>query len=90
MSEPIIYHVKPEQVGREDVGDYLRKAIAKQFENKEYYVAKEVVEERVTKYSNGKPRKLRGFVINEGNSLGHVIYFDVTECVGGADWLSIR
>ncbi len=87
MSDPIIYHVTPEQVGREDVGDYLRKAIVKQFEGKEYYVSKELIEERVTKYSNGKPRKLRGFVINEGNVIGHVIYFDVTDCAAGINWM---
>lgn len=90
MSEPVIYHVKPEQVGKEDVGDFLRKAIAKQFADKEYFVSKELIEERVTHYSNGQPRKLRGFVINEGNAIGHAIYFDVTECVGGADWLKTR
>ena len=87
MSEPVIYHVTPEQVGREDVGDYLRKAIVKQFEGREYYVSKELIEEKVTKYSNGKPRKLRGFVINEGNTIGHVIYFDVTDCASGINWM---
>jgi len=87
MSEPVIYHVSPEQVGKEDVGDYLRKAIVKQFEGREYYVSKELIEEKITPYSNGKPRKLRGFVINEGNSMGHVIYFDVTECAGGINWM---
>ena len=86
MNDPVIYLVTPEQVGREDVGDYLRKAIVKQFEGKEYYVSKELIEEKITKYSNGQPRKLRGFVINEGNTIGHVIYFDVTDCAAGINW----
>jgi hypothetical protein len=87
MSEPVFYNVTAEQVGREDVGDYLRKAIVKQFEGKEYYVSKELIEEKVTPYSNGKPRKLRGFLINESNVAGHIIYFDVTDCGGGISWM---
>jgi hypothetical protein len=87
MSKPVIYHVNPNQVGSEDLGDFLRKAIIRQFEGKEYYVSKELIEEKVTEYSNGIPRKLRGFVINEGNSVGHVIYFDVTECSSGINWM---
>ena len=29
----------------------------------------------------------KGFVINEGNAIGHVIYFDVTECAAGINWM---
>ena len=82
MSEPTIYHIKPEQVGNEDLGDFLRKAIARQFEGREYYVTKEEIVEKPTSYSR-TPRKLRGFLINEGNTIGHAIYFDVTECSSG-------
>ena len=32
MDTPTIYMVTQEQVGSEDVGDFLRQAIAKQFE----------------------------------------------------------
>ena len=87
MSEPMFYHVSPEQVGREDLGDFLRKAIIKQFEGRDYYISKELIEEKITKYSEGKPRKLRGFLINEANTTGHIIYFDVTDCAGGVNWL---
>ncbi len=87
MSQPIIFHVKPEQVGNEDLGDFLRRAIARQFEGKEYYVAKETIEEKITSYSS-TPRKLRGFLINENNSVGHAIYFDVTEISNSStNWL---
>ncbi len=79
MSNPVYYHVKPEQVGREDLTDFLRRAITLQFEGKEYYVAKEEIIERPTPYSS-TPRKLRGFMINEANKTGHAIWFDVTEC----------
>jgi len=78
MSNPTIYIVKQEQVGREDLGDFLRRAIAAQFEGKEYYVAKEEIVEKSTHYSN-TPRKLRGFMINENNTVGHAIWFDVTD-----------
>lgn len=76
--EPIIYRVTQEQVGREDVGDFLRRAIAKQFEGKEYYIAKEELIDRPTSYSK-TPRKLRGYMINENNSVGHAIWFDITD-----------
>lgn len=84
MSKPIYYQVKPEQVGREDLGDFLRKAVCKQFDQQgvEYYISKELIEEKPTPYSK-TPRKLRGFIINESNTKGHVIYFDVTECQSG-------
>jgi len=76
--QPTIYQVSQEQVGNEDIGDFLRRAITKQFEGKEYYVAKEEMVERPTYYSP-TPRKLRGFMINENNSVGHAIWFDVTD-----------
>lgn len=78
MNEPTIYRVTQEQVGNEDVGDFLRRAIAKQFDGKEYYVAKEELVVRSTHYSTS-PRKLRGYMINEANSVGHAIWFDITD-----------
>lgn len=76
--QPTIYIVKQEQVGSQDLSEFLRKAIGMQFEGKEYYVAKEEIVERPTHYS-ATPRKLRGFIINEGNVRGHSIWFDVTD-----------
>lgn len=84
-TKPLIYIVKPEQVGSEDIGDFLRRAIAKQFDGKEYYVAKEEITERPTYYSQ-TPRKLRGFMINENNTTGHAIWFDVTD-VSNVTWV---
>jgi hypothetical protein len=78
LMEPFIYQVTQNQVGREDVGDFLRKAIAKQFDGKEYYIAKEELVERPTYYSK-TPRKLRGYMINENNTVGHAIWFDITD-----------
>jgi hypothetical protein len=76
--QPPIFIVKPEQVGREDLGDFLRRAISKQFEGREYYIAKEEITERPTHYSK-TPRKLRGYMINENNTIGHAIWFDITD-----------
>ena len=78
MNNPTIYIVKQEQVGSDDLGDFLRRAIAKQFEGKEYYVAKEEIVDRPTHYSK-TPRRLRGYMINEANTKGHAIWFDVTD-----------
>ena len=78
MEQPPIYIVTQQQVGSEDIGDFLRKAISKQFEGKEYYVAKEEIVERPTHYSK-TPRKLRGYMINENNTVGHAIWFDITD-----------
>ena len=78
MATPVYFIVKPEQVGSEDVGDFLRRAIAKQFEGKEYYVAKEELVTRPTHYS-ATPRRLRGYMINENNTIGHAIWFDITD-----------
>jgi hypothetical protein len=76
--ESALYVVRQEQVGSQDLTEYLRKAIAIQFEGKEYYIAKEEMVEKPTYYST-TPRKLRGFMINEGNIRGHSIWFDVTD-----------
>jgi hypothetical protein len=84
--QPTIYHVRPDQVGGEDLQEFLRKQITKQFEGKDYYITKELIEEKPTNYSK-TPRKLRGFMINESNSLGHAIWFDVTECSAGINWM---
>ena len=86
MSQPTYYTVTQEQVGRGDLQEFLRKAIQKQFEDKEYFVTKEEILERRTPYSE-TPRKLRGFLINEGNSIGHAIYFDVTD-IKTVDWVA--
>jgi hypothetical protein len=86
MSQPTYYTVTQEQVGRGDLQEFLRKAIQKQFENKEYFVTKEEILEKRTPYSE-TPRKLRGFLINEGNSIGHAIYFDVTD-IKTVDWVA--
>lgn len=85
MNKPVFYIVKQEQIGRDDLATFLRRAINMQFGDKEYYISKEEIVERPTPYS-AEPRKLRGFLINENNSIGHAIYFDVTD-IKTVDWV---
>lgn len=80
-NKPTIFIVKKEQVGSQDLGMYLRQAIHRQFEGKEFYISKEEIKETPTYYSK-TPRKLRGFMINEANVRGHAIWFDVTDITG--------
>lgn len=77
MLKDTYFIVKPEQIGTEDVGTALKRAIDIQFRGKEYYIAKEELVSRVTPYSK-TPRRLRGYMINE-NGVGHAIWFDVTD-----------
>ena len=86
MNKPVYFIVKPEQVGNADLQEFLRKAVQKQFEGKEFYISKELIEEKVTPYSQ-TPRKLRGFLISIADSPGHAIFFDVTDCSQGVNWL---
>ena len=83
MINEVIFIVKPEQIGSEDVGTFLKRAIDIQFKGKEYYIAKEELVKRPTYYSK-TPRKLRGYMINE-NGVGHAIWFDITE-IKTIDW----
>lgn len=84
MINEVIFIVKPEQIGTEDIGTVLRRAIDMQFKGKEYYIAKEEVTKRSTYYSKA-PRKLRGYMINE-NGVGHAIWFDVTD-IKTTEWI---
>ena len=80
---PPIFRVSREQVGSSDLAEFLRKAIHRQFEGKEYYISTEEIISSPTPYSR-EPRKLRGFMVNE-NGRGHAIWFDVTE-VDNFNW----
>jgi hypothetical protein len=76
--EPVVYIVKPEQVGHMEINEFLRQAISKQFEGTNYSIITEQTLDRITRYSNGKMRKIKGYSIDVGGE-NHTIYFDVTE-----------
>jgi hypothetical protein len=77
MNNQAIFIVTPEQIGNEDPGTVLRRAVHKQFEDTEHYIAKEELVIRPTHYSK-TPRKLRGYMVNQGG-VGHAIWFDITD-----------
>jgi hypothetical protein len=86
MEQTNIFHVRPEQVGSEDISEFLRRAINKEFEGKDYYIGQELSLERVTHYSPTSKRRLRGFCICESGKPNQTIYFDVTE-VPQINWI---
>lgn len=86
MEEPVIFHVKQEQVGSQDVAEFLRSAIGKEFEGRDYYIGQELSLEKKTHYSPHTPRRLRGFCICESGKPNQTIYFDVTE-VSQINWI---
>ena len=75
--QPTIYQIKPEHVGQEDVHQFLHKAIAREFDGKEYYIVNETTMDRPTPYSL-KPRKILSFGV-ECAGQTHALYFDITE-----------
>lgn len=76
-TKPTIFIVKPEQVKGQDINEFLRNAIAREFQDKDYMIASESVIESTTHYSK-TPRKLKGFALTvEGVAV--TIYFDITD-----------
>jgi hypothetical protein len=76
---PTIYMVRPDQVGNEDVTDFLRKSISRQFEGQDFFIANEQQQDRVTHYSV-TPRKIKSFLIqNNTNNTQHALFFDITD-----------
>ena len=86
MEQNNIFHVRPEQVGSNDLSEFLRNAINKEFEGRDFYIGQELALERTTHYSPTVPRKLRGFCICESGKPNHTIYFDISE-VQQINWI---
>lgn len=78
MNKPHVYMVTKTQVGNEDVGDYLRSAISKQFEGTDYSIVTERVTDNITHYSKGQIRKIKSYLIEVGNTT-HNLFFDITD-----------
>jgi hypothetical protein len=75
--EPQIFIVKPEQVGNQDISEFLRQAISKEFDGQEYFIANEQTVDKITSYSKA-PRKIRMFLV-QANGKSHSLFFDITE-----------
>jgi hypothetical protein len=86
MAEPTIYQIKPEQVGGQDIMQFLREQISKNF-NGAYEIVNEQTMNRLVSYSK-TPRRIVSFLVEAGGQ-SHSIFFDTTECsaTGSVDWL---
>jgi len=75
--KPLIYMVTKQQVGGEDVNNYLRRALEKEFGETDYMISTETLIDTRTHYST-TPRKLKGFALLVENKRV-TIYFDITD-----------
>ena len=76
--QPVIYHVRPEQVGQNDINYFLQQAIAKQFEGQDYCIVNEQTLDRMNRNIPGTLRKIKGYAIDV-NGVSHTLYFDITD-----------
>jgi hypothetical protein len=91
MSEqtPIVYQVKPEQVGGMDIMQFLRQQISHNF-NGAYEIVNEQTSNRFVRGFK-TPRRIVSFLVEAGGQ-SHSIFFDTTECLAASnvDWLGNR
>jgi hypothetical protein len=86
MAEPTIYQVKPEQVGGQDIMQFLRTQIARQFNNS-YEIVNEQTLNKLVSYSK-TPQRIVAFLVEAGGQ-SHSIFFDTTDCSAATNinWL---
>lgn len=77
MSQPTIYQIKPEQVEGQDVMQFLRTAISREFEGKQYEIVSEQTLNRIVPGFK-TPRRIVAFGIESGGE-SRAIYFDTTD-----------
>jgi hypothetical protein len=74
-----VYHVKPEHVGNEDIMQFLRKCISREFGGKEYYIVNESTLDKILP-GYPKPRRIVSFGV-ESAGVNQAVHFDVTDVV---------
>ena len=86
MAEPTIYQVTPEQVGGQEIMQFLRQQLIRQFGNN-HEIVNESTQSKSTSYSK-KPRRIVAFLVEAGGG-SHSIFFDTTEVSAGAgvNWI---
>ena len=86
MAEPQIFQVKPEQVGGQDIMQFLRQQIARQFNNNYEIVNESTVNRLVSGFKT--PRRIVAFLVEAGGGQ-HSIFFDTTDCSAATNvnWL---
>ena len=76
-NKPLIFQVSKEQVGKQDINEFLRTALAREFNGKEYMIVHETTLDSPTPYSR-EFRRLKGYNIEVAGKT-HTIYFDITD-----------
>jgi len=74
--EPQVYQVKPEQVGGQDIMQFLRQQISNNF-NGNFEIVNEQTMNRIVPYSK-TPRRIVSFLVEAGGQQ-HSIFFDTTD-----------
>jgi hypothetical protein len=74
--EPQVYQVKPEQVGGQDVMQFLRQQISRNF-NGNFEIVNEQTLNKIVSYSK-TPRRIVAFLVEAGGQQ-HSIFFDTTD-----------
>ena len=84
--QPTIYQVKPEQVGGQDIMQFLRTQISKNF-NGAYEIVNESTMNRIVPGFK-TPRRIVSFLVEAGGQ-SHSIFFDTTDCSAATNinWL---
>lgn len=75
---PVVYHVKPEQVGQSDINYFLQQAISKQFDGQNYSIVAEQTLDRLDRNRPGTLRRIKSYAIEVGG-ITHSLYFDITD-----------
>ena len=84
--QPTIYQVKPEQVGGQDIMQFLRQQISYNF-NGSYEIVNEQTLNRIVPGFK-TPRRIVSFLVEAGGQ-SHSIFFDTTDCSAASNinWL---
>lgn len=83
---PNIYQVKPEQVGGQDIMQFLRTQISRNF-NGNYEILNEQTLNKIVP-GHKTPRRIVAFLVEAGGGQ-HSIFFDTTDCSAATNvnWL---
>ena len=86
MAEPQIYQIKPEHVGGQEIMEFLRTQISKNF-NGNCEIINESTMSQIVSYSK-TPRRIVSFLVEAGGQK-HSIFFDTTEVSAAStiNWL---
>ena len=75
-AKPTVYIVTPEHIAGEELNDFLRKCIAKEFAGRSYKILSESCMDRLVHYSSDI-KKIASFLVEVGGEPVS-IFFDIT------------